>query len=703
MKIKIIRLISIGIMLMLISLLGVRAFADGEISVKIKISEGSGNSDQITYISGGSEAIINVNSEYGIVGGVIRISKDGNVNENQYSYSGEDQSITEAVSIGNDGDGEYMIECEFYDSENHSESKTKNVVCDSNGPVIEDIITEGGISLLGNQATDIEFTEGLTVIFVSYDSGMGVDRIEYKLNENGNIAQEGALDVINEGDGRYKATLGISSGFNGVISARAFDKVNNDSGDITTCVINTSGKENANDSINTDEEKHDDGNDEEQNVTSDNEENNKRKKEMPETKSEGEKEDITDETNKMQNKKDINKNTDGSNEKNNKKNSGNEKDKNIKENSKDNKTKNQKEKSDGKNKSIKQKETEAKKATSIKIKGIKNGEIYNSSVSFTAQIKGIEIRKQDIVIEITHNDKKQFMKNLKNENGEWLCQIDKQYLEISDGKYELTVTVFDDITHRKIKKANRYFYVNTGSIYVCDESCNKYLGGYASSPFSFGITEINIDDELEKSVKITLAKNGVSSTLIRDRDYIIDKSKIDDKTHYHYSVNENVFSEDGIYTLLLSSVDNAGNNNVSYDGEKGVDINLGIDNIAPMVETLNLKSGMNISSDKHLVKAVIHDNLSIKDIIINVNGKACKYNKDGDNYEFWLSEEDSFQNVNIFAVDEAGHTTNLEYNDITVSTKLLIRIFHFLVLGLGYFMVLIGSVGLIINKRKICE
>ncbi len=139
-----------------------------------------------------------------------------------------------------------------------------------------------------------------------------------------------------------------------------------------------------------------------------------------------------------------------------------------------------------------------------------------------------------------------------------------------------------------------------------------------------------------------------------------------------YTLNNDNFAHDGIYSFSILSFDRAGNSNLNTKNDSGV-IKFTVDRTNPVI-TSNISENQVIDADSHTVEFEINDtNHDTNTVEVTLNGKVVPSESitdlGGNKYSFEISTG-SKQSVSVTSKDLAGNTAEqYEINGVTVSTN----------------------------------
>lgn len=146
-----------------------------------------------------------------------------------------------------------------------------------------------------------------------------------------------------------------------------------------------------------------------------------------------------------------------------------------------------------------------------------------------------------------------------------------------------------------------------------------------------------------------------------------------------YTLSNDNFAHDGVYSFSILSYDRAGNSNLNTKDDTGV-IKFTVDRTNPVI-TSNISTNQVIDADSHTVEFEINDTNHDKNTVeVTLNGKPVPNESitslGGNSYSFEMSTG-SKQSVSVTSKDLAGNTADqYEINDVTVSTNQFVLFYY---------------------------
>ncbi len=289
-------------------------------------------------------------------------------------------------------------------------------------------------------------------------------------------------------------------------------------------------------------------------------------------------------------------------------------------------------------------------------------------------------------------------------NGEIFTFEDFDYKKDVDDIYTLEISVVDFAGNASSQEI--VFSVNRfGSVYTFADTLKSIKGIYVRDEMDVTLTETNVDTLIQETRKLKITINGVPKDLIEDIDYTVQFiGGGGEWSQYIYTIDKNLFAGDGLYSVMLYSVDRAGNINENINEVKEAEISFGIDKTLPVIVSVDLESNKQYPVDVKSASFSIKDNLELRSVSVYLNGQAIEPLLDGENYTFTIPSSNTTQSVKVIAIDAAGNEHVIEISNILVTTNLFYRwynnttLFVGSLLGVGF--LASGTVLLIVLKRR---
>lgn len=275
-----------------------------------------------------------------------------------------------------------------------------------------------------------------------------------------------------------------------------------------------------------------------------------------------------------------------------------------------------------------------------------------------------------------------------------LIMADIPYDREYDGHYNLDVSACD-LAGNTYSSSVSYIVNRFGSTYSLGDNCQEINGQYIRSVDEINIYEINIDSLDYKEVDIIY--NGIS-TKLEDEDYLYSYETNGIRYEYTYVIPGSAFTKDGNYRVVVSSVDAAGNRNISSSSDNGCAIGFFVDNTSPAISSINLTSGDIIEESSYQEEILIRDNGELEQINIFVDGTLTQeYSGEkisGDRYFVTINESNRKQNVMVKAIDKAGNEAVYELRDVLITSNIFISTMERKHVTIGIIIVILGIAGL---------
>lgn len=353
------------------------------------------------------------------------------------------------------------------------------------------------------------------------------------------------------------------------------------------------------------------------------------------------------------------------------------------------------------------------------ITGVEDGHAYKhevipnislSDVNYDSyEVKLTRTRKDEIGVDVTG----QFLDTIDVDAKGGSKAFDTFKREVgNDGIYTLTVRMRDKAGNEDTQSLT--FTVNRfGSVYEYGSYLISLIqdgGAYVGTiTDDLIITEYNANRLVNDSLNIEITLDGRSI----DARYVADPVPNANVNvgqsgwyQYRYTISKENFNADGMYSITLSSEDEAANtpesnpnNSTDENGNAIVDtMQFRVDGTAPEITSIVGLENRIINEQTVDVRYSVYDAIGLKSITVYLDGKAQESItefEDINNYSgtFALNESSSEQKVRILAVDKAGNTTDTDdfgktdangnviipmpaysfNNTVTVSTNFFVR------------------------------
>lgn len=288
-------------------------------------------------------------------------------------------------------------------------------------------------------------------------------------------------------------------------------------------------------------------------------------------------------------------------------------------------------------------------------------------------------------------------------NGQTIIYENFKVEKSFDDIYTLNISLSDFAGNETTKSitfsANRF-----GSVYNM-ESVKPINNKYLKEGQDIVFVETNVDSLDMGKTRVVLTKNGTPTDLVEGKDYTVSKKGGDGQwSQYQYTVNKELFADDGTYSISIYSVDSAGNINENIDEAKDAEISFGIDKTDPVVIPVDIESGKQYAVESKSVTVDIKDNLVLETVKIYLNDEEITYTVEGETYSFDIPQSNNLQSLKIMAVDSAGNETETSIDNFLISTNIFVRWFNNTPLFIGSIVVfcaiVVGAIVLIVTVRK---
>lgn len=222
------------------------------------------------------------------------------------------------------------------------------------------------------------------------------------------------------------------------------------------------------------------------------------------------------------------------------------------------------------------------------------------------------------------------------------------------------------------------------------------------------ITEKNISQVTSEN--ISYSHGGTLVGLNNEKDYTV-SANVDNLgwNEYTYSIDHNLFKEEGNYKLSINTTDALGNN--SENASKAADIEFIVDNTAPTCVVTGVEDNGTYREDYVDVTIEVYDNIAIDSIDVILNDNATKYTEndlvDG-KLNITVPSSAAEQTLTVKCSDYAGNNADVEKYKFTVSkdviastaNKIFSQPIFWVVGGVSVAGVAAGTTAAVFRKRR---
>ena len=306
-----------------------------------------------------------------------------------------------------------------------------------------------------------------------------------------------------------------------------------------------------------------------------------------------------------------------------------------------------------------------------------------------------------------------------------------QKMQENDGIYTLTVTIKDKAGNAKTTEVK--FTINRfGSVYEYSDYLTELItdgGAYVQAlDDDLAITEYNADRLVKDSLEIVITKDGKPLENVDCEVTPVINDQVSTGSsgwyQYDYTISKDNFAEDGVYKMVVSSKDEAGNTpeNANYEDQS---ILFHVDSTAPELTSVTGLEKAVINAQAVSVGYDVYDTIGLKSVTIYVDGaevdQITDFTADANNYDgtFNMNESKKAQSVRLVVEDRAGNITDTDAEGftsaypferaVTISTNLFVRwyanqpLFWGSIGGVAVVGVGIGFLIFFLKKRKKSE
>ncbi len=319
----------------------------------------------------------------------------------------------------------------------------------------------------------------------------------------------------------------------------------------------------------------------------------------------------------------------------------------------------------------------------VRISGVEDRAAYNGMVAPVVEVSDTNIDRDSIRITLTgvNNGEVEYAGTYEEiTNGRRFTFDDFERISTVDDIYVLKVSARDLAGHEAEESTEVMFSVNRfGSVYTFDSPAREeILGRYITQERDIVLTETNVNELERSTILIKLMKNGIPTDLAEGQDYTITAREDEGLwCRYTYTIRQELFSEDGTYTISVYSEDKAGNVNENVADDKYFDpagrvraeISFGVDKTAPVAVPIDLENNTRYREEVKQAAVEVKDNLVLAEVKILLNGVSVDYTMEGEICRFSIPESTETQSVQILAYDAAGNEGETVITGLVVTTN----------------------------------
>lgn len=331
----------------------------------------------------------------------------------------------------------------------------------------------------------------------------------------------------------------------------------------------------------------------------------------------------------------------------------------------------------------------------FEITGVENGAAYTGEVIPSIKVEDIHLDQVTVCLKrIVFAETEDVTELLLTQKSETENAFEMTFGGIdavreNDGLYILTVDALDRAGNVQSKEIR--FTVNRfGSVYVFDSFVEGVCGSFNHEIASdLIITEYNPSGIAPQKASVIVTKDGTPIDIEYTREIENEAQAGKNAWYaYRYTISREAFSADGIYSLSVSGVDNAG---VASDTAEYLDIAFVVDNTLPELTVMGLDEDIINASGDYTVQFIAFDAMQLQSICVYVNNQLVAEYQNGKDFtdateftgEFRLNEG-LYQTVRFVLTDKTGNVTDSDSADylgalfcktVTVSGNFFVRLY----------------------------
>lgn len=295
--------------------------------------------------------------------------------------------------------------------------------------------------------------------------------------------------------------------------------------------------------------------------------------------------------------------------------------------------------------------------------------------TFIDEDYGIIEEKLDLGEVITVKEGEELIYNIENLERDGVYKITCVANDLSGNLCSTMYSVKDTLSTELEEKDEIVFSVNrNGSTFMLSTHTVDMINNFYVNEVkdNIQISEINVDP-LEK---IDILLNDIQ--LNEGMDYVLKEDSYEGKWYrYNYSINRGLFAKEGSYSIVIKTMDKAGS--ISYSDIKKAEISFVVDKTKPELVISGIKNDGRYRDHIRTATLIPKDpGGELDQLKITINNGQKVIDMHSDNLNDSLMESGGVIKfdipsgmghfVEILCVDKAGNQSQLNFNNITVST-----------------------------------
>ncbi|MEE0419749.1 MAG: Ig-like domain-containing protein [Lachnospiraceae bacterium] len=234
-----------------------------------------------------------------------------------------------------------------------------------------------------------------------------------------------------------------------------------------------------------------------------------------------------------------------------------------------------------------------------------------------------------------------------------------------DGHYKLTVSA-EDLAGNMARKEMNFSVNRYGSVYYPDLNTQERIQAYyLAEEFPVVIREINVNRLVQ--TQITCSRNGETSILKEGRDYTVNGKEQGNKSYgYTYEIKAECFAKEGRYSVMVSSLDQAGNRSDSRAAQTMAEFV--IDKTPPRCVVTGIEPGAVYREREREVRIDAGENYCLDQLQVFQNGELVA-ETDQEQLTWIFSGSSQWQTLRVYARDKAGNEYKGDEITVWVSDK----------------------------------
>ena len=343
----------------------------------------------------------------------------------------------------------------------------------------------------------------------------------------------------------------------------------------------------------------------------------------------------------------------------------------------------------------------------LRIEGLTQDSSYNGILSpvIIFEDENAGDNRVGIVIHGTHNGEIVLGQSLLiTDNGGRIELSNFEDTKDSDDRYTLTAS-FTDLAGNTTTEIITFSVNRFGSVFELREDADAIGRFYVYEPGDVTLYETNVDKLV--NAKVAVGVNGDVIELEEGKDYTVEMTEGPGGYTYRYTIKKDVFDKEGVYEIIVTSSDGAGNEQTN--NLKGFPVSFVVDKTAPICVITGIENNGRYNDTTRQIVVVTQDEIATGAVDVFLNGELFRtFSSEevirlGGRLVIELPAGNDYQTIYAVAKDAAGNITQTDELRFLLTTDAWMQFYRNTPLFIGSILgvsTLTGGIFFIIAKKK---